>query len=475
MKSLRLTLLGTVFAATLAGMTGGASALSLQQAIASAVKTNPEIGQAVANREATEFELKQALGLYMPQVNLEASVGANLTSNPSRRSAGIQDDPLYPSEIGASVSYDIFDGGFRQAEANKQAARIDGASYRVLERSEAIGLEIARLYFEILLQSHIVEIARENVSFHETTLSNVADAIASGQLTEADRQQAYERVAAATSRLLEAQEALEIARIGFYKEVGSPFESPTAPTRVGKSLPRSLESAIDIARKNNPRIGMSAADIDAASALVEQSQSGMFPKLSLEGRGVVGSNNSGVNGYSTDLQGRLVLKWNIFDGGIKSNEAQENIRRETEAMLAQQAAFREVEEAVRVSWSRITRQTQLATQYAAQMAASDGLVKAYREQFTIGQRSLLDVLDAQNSRFNAQVLNETAVYAARFAEYRLMASTGQLMAFLSVAPPAQSDAYARALVQSPSASSYKDHQATPVQFDGPLDLTKFVN
>lgn len=475
MKSLRTFLLGTVFAASLAGMTHGASALSLQQAIASAVKTNPEIGQAIANREATEFELKQALGLYLPQVNLEASVGAQMLNGPARRAAAIEDDPLYPSEVGATISYDIFDGGFRQAEANKQAARIDGASFRVLERSEAIGLEIARLYFEILLQSHIVEIARQNVSFHETTLANVADAISSGQLTEADRQQAYERVAAANSRLYEAQEALETARIGFYKEVGLPFDAPSAPSRVGKALPRTLEQAIDIARKNNPRIGMTAADIDAASAQVEQSQSGLYPKLSLEGRGVIGNDTSGISGYSTDLQGRLVLKWNIFDGGIKSNEAQENIRRETEAMLAQQAAFREVEEAVRVSWSRINRQTQLATQYAAQMAASDALVKAYREQFTIGQRSLLDVLDAQNSRFNAQVLNETAVYAARFAEYRLMASTGQLMAFLNVTPPAQSDAYARTLLKTPAAHSYKDHKAVPVQFDRPLDLTGFVN
>jgi len=470
MKSLRIHLLGTVVLASLFGATGGASALSLQQAIATAVKTNPEIGQAIANREATEFELKQALGLYMPQVSLDASMGAELSNTPSRRAVGIEDDPLYPSQVGATISYDILDGGYRQSEANRQAARIDGASYRVLERSEAIGLEIARLYFEILLQSHIVQIAQQNVSFHETTLANVADAISSGQLTEADRQQAYERLASANSRLFEAQESLESARISFFKEVGAPFENPSAPQRVGKAMPRTLEQAIAIAQKNNPRIGMTAADIDAASALVEQSRAGMFPKLSLEGRGSVGNDISGVAGYSTDLQGRLVLKWNIFDGGIKNNETQENIRRETEAMLAQQAAFREVEEAVRVSWSRINRQTQLATQYGAQMAASDGLVKAYREQFTIGQRSLLDVLDAQNSRFNAQVLNETAVYAARFAEYRLMAATGQLMSFLKVTPPAQSDAYARTMLGTPPADSYKNHEATPISFGKSLDI-----
>jgi len=475
MKPLRHLLLGTVFTVATLGLAGGASALSLKEAIAIAVESNPEIGQAIENREAIEFELKQALGLYLPQVNLEASVGAQLLDNPSRRAAGIDDDPLYPASVGVSATYDLYDGGYRDAEANRQAARIDGASFRVLERSEFIGLEIAREYFEILLQSRIVEISRQNVAFHEQTLGNVIDAIGSGQLTEADRQQANERLAAATGRLLEAQEALETAKIGFYKLVGVPFDNAALPKRVGGHLPKSLDEALGVARLNNARVRIAGADIDAAAALVSQSEAGMRPRLSLEGRTSVGTDVSGGEGYTTDLQGRLVLKWNIFDGGIKSNEVQENLRRESEAMLALETAHRDVEEAVRISWERIHRQSSLASQYSQQLSASEGLVSAYRDQFTIGQRSLLDVLDAQNTRFSVQILNETAQYSVRFAEYRLLAATGTLLAYLGVGAPNQADAYARELLETPSADEYQPRDRVPVDLSAPIDLTKFVN
>lgn len=472
MSFFRNVLLGTVFASSMT-VSGGATAFSLQEAITVAVETNPEISQAIENREATEFELKQALGLYMPRVDLEASTGVQLLNNPSRRASGIEDDPLYPSEIGLVATYDILDGGYRESEANRQAARIDGASFRVLERSEFIGLEVARLYFEILLQGRIVELARQNLSFHQSTLDNVADAIASGQLTEADRQQATERLASAAASVIQAQEELEVAKIGFHKQVGVPFSDAALPRRVGNYLPPDLQRAIDVARENNPRVRIAGADMDAAAALVDQAQGARGPKLSLEGRGMLGNDSSGTAGYTTELQGKLVLRWNLFDGGIKDARVQENIRRESEAMYAQHQAAREVEEAVRISWDRIHRQNALAAQYASQLSASDGLVASYREQFTIGQRSLLDVLDAQNTRYNVQVLAETAQYSARFAEYRLMAATGTLLAYLDLAPPAQSKAYARELLDSPSAADAEPRDRKPVDLG--LDLTTFVN
>lgn len=299
--------LGSI-AAILAYLPIQAQALSLREAIEVALKTNPEIGQAMANREATEFELKQALGLYMPRIDLEASTGAQLLSNPARRAAGIDDDPLYPSQVGLVASYDLLDGGFRQSEANRQAARVDGASFRVLERSEFVALEVARLYFEIILQAKIVELGQQNLAFHRATLENVTEAIANGQLTEADRQQATERLASATASVSEAVEALDVAKIGFEKQVGIPFERASTPRRIGAALPASLARAIDVARVNNPRIRLAGADVDAASALVDQAQGALGPKLTLEARGNVGNDTGGAAGYTTELAGKLVLR-----------------------------------------------------------------------------------------------------------------------------------------------------------------------
>jgi adhesin transport system outer membrane protein len=474
LKALRTILLGTV-ALTTGLMSGPASAMTLDEATRIALESNPEIGQAIENREAIEFELRQALGLYMPRVDVEASVGAQILSNPARRAAGIDDDPLYPAEVGITTTYDIFDGGFRQSESNRQAARVDGASFRVLERSEFIALQIARLYFEIVLQQRIIDLSRQNVAFHESTLVNVVSAVSSGRLTEADRQQAQERLSASRARVAEATEELEAAKIEFYKFVGVPFANPKMPPRVGKDLPDSLDVAIAASRINNPRVLLAGADIDAAAAVVEQSKSALAPKLTFDAGASAGNDLGGTNGWQANGRAGVTFKMNIFDGGIKDAQVQESIRRESEAELVLHQVNREVEEAVRISWSRMLRQTELATAYQAQLEASAGLVDSYEEQFGVGQRSLLDVLDAQNTRYNVQVLQETSQFSVRFAEYRLMAASGLLLRFMRLDAPDQSEAYARELLDSPSHEDAEPRVRKPVDLTSPFDLTRFVN
>lgn len=147
---------------------------------------------------------------------------------------------------------------------------------------------------------------------------------------------------------------------------------------------------------------------------------------------------------------------------------QENGRRETEAMLVLDQTYREVEEAVRTSWLRMKTQAGLASTYKEQMDASSDLISSYRDQFSVGKRSLLDVLDAQNTRFNVQVLYDTARYSVYFSEYRLMAASGVLLPYFKLAAPAQSDAYARTAFDAPS---YEDSEPRERK---PLDLTSFV-
>jgi adhesin transport system outer membrane protein len=220
---------------------------------------------------------------------------------------------------------------------------------------------------------------------------------------------------------------------------------------------------------------LSGADIDAAAALVEQSKGALGPKLTFEAGANTGIDVGGTAGQTHEVQGRLVFKVNIFDGGIKSAEVQESIRRESEAMLVQSQVYREVEEAVRISWNRMRRQGELAVAYQQQLDASGSLVSSYQEQFGVGQRSLLDVLDAQNTRYNVQVLYETAQFSVRFAEYRLMAASGMLLRHLGLKAPDQSEAYARDLLESPSHEDAEPRERKPVDLSSPFDLTRFVN
>ncbi len=453
-------------------LSGNASALTLREAVSVALESNPQIGQAVQNREAIEFELRQARGLYLPSVDLESSVGVKRLDSPTRRLGGIEDDELYPSDVGISITQKLFDGGARRAELQRQAARVDSASFRVLERSETIALQVVREYLEFMLQAQIVEESRQNEGFHRRISNDIGSLISAGALTEADRQQARERLLAAQIRTKEAIEELEAAKIRFLTLVGKPLTNPSRPASVARAIPGSLDAAIGVARSNNPRIRVANADIDVAEALVRDARSRYMPEVFAEGRARIGHDIDGADGRTSDLQARVVARWNLYRGGIDTANEQEQIRRVSEQRLVLHQSHREVEEAVRISWDRRQRQIDLARSLREQAATNAQLVRSYSEQLAIGQRSLLDVLGAQNTSYNVNILARTADYAALFAEYRILASTGTLLNTLGMASPQQAEAYARQEFNVPKTPAVDTHARLPSRQvnDLPLDL-----
>ena len=206
-----------------------ASALTLEESIASALKTNPQIGQAIENRRATEWELRQARGLFLPRVDVEASTGARELDSPARRAVGLVGSTLYPQEVGAVIQQQLVNLSSR-SEIEYQASRVDGASLRVLERSENIALQVALAYHEILLKETMVRLARENIAFHDMLLTDIRRGTAGGTLTIADQRQGEERALAARSKLVETNEELEAARIKFIRLVGQQ-PGMTSPVR----------------------------------------------------------------------------------------------------------------------------------------------------------------------------------------------------------------------------------------------------
>lgn len=450
----------------------GANALTLQEAVAVAVESNPEIGQAIENREAVEFELRQARGLYLPSLDLEASVGTRRLDNQSRRALGLQNSSLNSAEVGLTLTQKLFDNGARRAEVNSQASRVDAASFRVLERSELVGLAVVQDYLEYLLQAQIVEATRINLGFHQSILGEIGEGVAGGALTEADRQQAQERLFAAKARQQEAQSELEQAKIRFFKTAGVPLTKPKVPKSVAAHLPKSLDAALGLARQNNPKVRSTAAEIDSAQAQVDGARAKMGPEVLFEGKARTGRDIDGSAGETHDLSARVVMRWNLYRGGIDKANEQEQIRRAGEQRLFYHQVHRELEETVRLAWDQRSRQAALADTLRSQSGMNRRLVDSYREQFKVGQRSLLDVLDAQNTSFNTAILSSTAAFSSLFAEYKLLAATGKLLDTMNVVPPKQAAAYAREEFKTPATRDPETYARMPSeQTSGlPLDL-----
>lgn len=425
------------------GIMGAAQAVSLEDAIRIAVKSNPEILQSLENREAVEFELRQARGAFLPTVDLESNAGIRKLDNASRRSLGIQNKQLNPSDVGLTVRQGLFDGGARKAELNRQAARVDGASYRALERTEVIALSVAREYLEYLLQAEVVSLTRRNLQQIGSITAGIDVKIQNDVLTRAEGSLARERQQSARVRSKEAQQELVEASVRFERLVGQTLSNAKLPRSRKASLPKTLAAAVALATQNSPRVAFANTDIEAAQFQVEAARASYLPKVDFEARARYGSDIDGAAGTSTNMEAKVVARWNLFRGGRDTALVQERIRRAGEAKYGKDIVLRETVELVKSAWNRRSKQAERSQELKRQANLNAGLVSDYKEQFDLDQRSLLDVLGAQNTRFNSEISARTAAYASLFAEYELLAAIGNLNKVIGYDLPEQANSYAR--------------------------------
>jgi adhesin transport system outer membrane protein len=411
-------------------------AVDLREAVQSALSTNPQIRQAVSNRAATEEELEQGKGLRYPTISVQGSAGIEDLHNPTRRELGIANHTLWPIEGDLIFDQLVYDSGGREAEIRRQAARTDSAAARVEERSQYVALNTARTYIDYLLQQRLVAIAQDNVTFHEKLASDLREGVSNGSISIADQQQAEERLAAARAKVTQAQEDLDTAGITFRTYTGIPIDTVSLPPDLSQCMPANLEEAEAAARNENPLVREAMADLATSREEIRAARAALGPTFHIEARARAGHDIDGFEGRTTDLQALGVLRWTLYNGGTKEANVREQQERANESHGRLFEQTRAAEEDVRSAWSRLQNQTALTSELEAQGRISDDLLLSYREQFNIGRRSLLDVLDAQNSRYVVQQQTETARLAKLYAQYQVLASENRLIQCLGVQPPA---------------------------------------
>lgn len=421
---------------------GSAQALTIEEAIRLTVETNPSIGEARANRRAVDYELRQAWGRFLPQVSVQASAGPTRADRPNSINALDNDKWRFGRDVGMVVRQNIFTGFESSNEVYRQSARVDGAALRVLERSEVVALDAAEAYIDILRHQRILGIARENISRHQSILGTVSGRVEGGRASSSESQQANERLAAAQAVVGDVTKSLEDAKARFRAIVGVEPSRLAAPRRF-PGLPGSKGAAIAAAQSAHPSLQVASADTDAAHYDFEKAKAGYLPQVYAEGSATVGRDVGGVEGRDRTYGGRLVMSWSIFDGGITSARRGELAERYSESQSRTERIRREVILAVEQAWNSISTADMRIGALQRQVNAGNGVIRGYSEEYELSRRGLLDLLDAENSRFNAQIQLASAQYIRLFATYQLAASSGVLLKNLNIQAPLESASNAR--------------------------------
>jgi adhesin transport system outer membrane protein len=307
----------------------------------------------------------------------------------------------------------------------------------VRERAEAIALDAVRSYLDTLRSLEIVELAKENVEKHRRTLNEIQDRVRAGQSGIGDDQQALARLAAAEDTLVETMRALDDAEITYQRVVGVQPTNLVLPEFSDGVLPDNIDDIVAIALDSNPDIKFASSDIKTSDAEIRATQASYYPTVNLEVGASADNNLDGVEGHNDDFLAMVRLRYNLYRGGIDEGREKEAVARKAETEQRKRRFERLVEEEVRRSWSSLARSEARAEVLAAAVVANTEVASTYKQEFEIGQRDLLDLLDADNELFNSRTSLVTVQYSVRFAKYRLLATMGRLNSTLGIDLPAE--------------------------------------
>ena len=440
MKSAYFAIAG-LFLATAAP--SAAEPFSINDALKQAAQTNPGVGEASANRRATQSELRQTQSTLLPQVRLEARYGPEKFD----QSASIVSGTAQPiptqgsgpwrngSQESVVVRQLLFDGFASIHDIWRQSARVNAAAFRVRERTELIALDAAEAYVDVVRYMRLVTLGEQNVANHERIFSNVNSRFAGGRAGEGDLEQARERVENARATLAELRRSLDDARAKYRKVVGIEPYNVRFPAPLA-GMPATKDEALAVAVRFNPTILAAQSDVDAAKHAFRVTDGAFVPNISLEGRATHNDNTYPYLGIThDDYSGKVVMSWDIFRGGQDVWRRSEMAERHTEATMRHARLQRDALESIDKAWSARTITATRVAALTRQLQADRKTIAAFDKEYELGQRSLIDLLNAQNQYFNAAVSLTSSRGVIVFADYQLLAAMGTLLEYLKAPPP----------------------------------------
>lgn len=411
-----------------------ADPLGISEAVSEALSHSPEVGQADARVGQAEAIKDQAKRDWLPEVTIEATAGLRRLQNSVRNSIGLSalnERPLY---AGVSLDQPIFDMGRRQNYIAAQSAHVASVREEREQAAETSAYNAARAYLQVLLYDRLRVDAEENLTFHEKLSDEMREGVARGALSVSERQQADERRQLARVKLADAQRDAQTAHNLFRALIGHEPVGLEMPTNVGAALPPSLDDAVELALKADPRVLSAEHDVDVTEAMIRRTKAEGLPTLDMNASARTGNDFDGYNGKTDDYSALLTLRWRFFDGGVNLARVREANSKAEEARQALAQARRDSEKNARDGWEQILNQRVRFSEQQVHAQVAGDVLLSYRAQFGIGRRSLLDVLDAQNALFSANSDVEIARVSILLSEYALLAQTNQLREYLGVSP-----------------------------------------
>src|ERR1700674_3143767 len=406
---------------------------TIEAALVRAYQINPQLNAQRASVRATDENVPQALSGYRPRVAITGSAGYQYTDT-NTTSGGSPTNIVRteihganaPRSIGATVSQTLFNG---QQTANRTRAaesQVSGSreALRVLEQT--ILLAAATIYMDYLRDAAIVEVQRSNVRVLEQTLKQTRDRFNVGEVTRTDVAQSEAQLAAGKTQLLAAQATLTTTQANFRRIIGNEPQALAPGSPVDRFLPATLPAAVELSLIENPNVTAAMYGIDVNFLQVKVNEGALLPTVTMQAS-VQQSYEQQLQTFRTFGASAIAqLAVPLYQGGTEYSL----IRQSKETLAQQRLVLEQTRDQVRANtvtaWGQLVAGKAQVASAQAQVTASEIALNGVREEAKAGQRTTLDVLNAQQALVNARVALVTAQHDRVVASYAVLNAVGRL-------------------------------------------------
>ncbi len=430
---LRSALLAAVALVTVAGAI--ARAETMNGALVKAYLINPDINAQRAAVRQTDEDVPIANSGYLPTVQAVGSMGvAHANGNqiiPSTSGSGTSEiryaTGAYPRSYGVQAEQNVFDG-FRTINRIRSAkSQVLGAREQLRNTEQNTLLSGVTAYMDVLQNTAIVELDHNNVDVLKEQLRETRDRFTVGEVTRTDVAQAEASLASANATLLTDQAVLE-ASIATYRQVIGDQPKTLAPVKpLTRPQPKNLPEAVDISQVEHPAIVAQEHGVDVALLSIKIAEGALYPQANVQASLVQAfdvNQTPGLRQFNAQLVGNLTIP--IYQGG----QEYANIRQSKENLSVQELRASSVRDQIRqnvvASWGRNEAAIGVVKAARAAVAANEVALAGVREEAKVGQRTTLDVLNAQQALLSARTQLVRAEHDQVVFSYSLISAVGRL-------------------------------------------------
>lgn len=399
----------------------------LASALSAAYENNPNLNAIRAELRAIDEALPQAKSGFRPRVDGSADIGKQITVSRFENGNEVSSE-TNPAGFGVTVTQDLF-RGFRTTNAIREAkSQIYAGRARLVNEEQNTLLDAVTAYMDVVANSAVVRLNAQNVEVLRQQLRQTVDRFDVGEVTRTDVAQAEASLSASISLLLQAQSELESSQAIYREVVGRNPRRLRAPGKFPFSIPASSDAAVSTALAGHPAIQSADFTVEASEFAVKEVVGELLPTVSVEARAQRRFNPSSTIDIqdSASITGRLTVP--IYQQGVVSSRVRQSKQTRDQRRLEADAIRRQVRRAVVAAWAGYQSALGQIRSDREQIRAAQLALEGVRQEEQVGQRTTLDVLDAQQVLLNAQVDLTSSERNRVVAAYSLLSAMGRLTA-----------------------------------------------